>query len=446
MIVFIVFFIACLLYWFFSYMLTEPNVVLSSNTIYWNFQLSMWKRYYSNPQFLTAFFVLIVVLFFVAYVWAVYKLQKQKQLFKFEFESKFLWAYSAIILPLFLSYNALSHDIFNYMFNAKMVLVYGYNPHIKTALDFAEIDSWVRFMHNIHTTAPYGYGWTGLSLIPSFFGQEKFLLTLLFFRVFMLFSVLFLYFALQHLSQTLYKRKLYVHELAIVFLNPLLLLEVVSNYHNDLWMMAPAVLAVSMLLRLFQTEFQSDDTKKKNSKSGLKKLLTFCSAVGLLGLSISVKLVTVLLIPFFIFGFVLLFFLKHYAKLIGVRFRLPIPSIVIFKGLVFVTRIIEQFLPTLFALTLFIPLFTDRSQQFLPWYLTWILVWVPFIKNKAIRNTILVFSFSSLLRYVPWLQNGFEYSDQVQLNQRLITWLLPVVFLFTRIKDLTKNSKKLGTM
>lgn len=446
MIVFILFFIACLLYWFFSYMLTEPNLVLSTNSVYWNFQLLMWKQFYSNPQFLTALFVFIVLLFFVAYIWAVYKLQRRKHIFKLELESKFLWAYTAIVLPLFLSYNALSHDIFNYVFNAKMVLVYGYNPHVKTALDFIQIDSWVRFMHNIHTTAPYGYGWTALSLLPSFFGQEKFLVTLVLFRLFMLLSLVFLYFALQHLSQTLNKRQLYLHELAVVFLNPLLLIEVISNYHNDLWMMAPAVLAVSMLLRLLQSVFQSDKGKNAHKTDVVKRLLYFVVAVCLLGFSISVKLVTVLLVPFFIFGFVITFFLKQYSTLIIARFRLPIPSIFVSQGLMFAIRFIEQLLPTLFAFVLFIPLFTDRSQQFLPWYLTWILVWVPFIKNKIMRNTILVFSLSSLLRYVPWLQNGFEYSDQVQLNQRLITWLIPIVFVCTRIKDLFKNSKKLGTM
>ncbi len=438
MLLFVLFFIVLVLYSVFSYILTEPNLVLSSHPTYWNFQLYMWERFYGNPQFITGVFVFLVLMMFLCYLWIIFKLKERKIEFKLNIESNYLWAYKALLLPLFFSYNALSHDIFNYLFNAKMVLVYGYNPHIKTALDFINIDSWVRFMHNIHTTAPYGYGWTALSLIPSFLGQEKFLLTLVLFRLFMICSLFFLYFALQHLSQTLNKRKLYVHELALVFLNPLLLLEVVSNYHNDLWMMAPAVFAVSMLLRLLQES--GSQGKLKN------KALYFIAATLFLVFSISIKLVTIVIVPIFIIGFLIIFFLQRYSQLIQARFKIPVPTVFISQGLLFLTRSIEKLLPTILAILLFIPLFTARSQQFLPWYLVWILVWVPFIKNKALKNTILVFSLSSLLRYVPWLKNGFEYSSEILLQQKVITWLIPVVYLFTRIKDLTITNKKLSRM
>lgn len=396
----------------------------------------MWKEFYHAPVFITAAYIFLIVALFFCYIWAIYLLQKKQPKTEFSFKSVYAGVYGLIILPLFVSYNALSHDIFNYVFNARMVLKWGYNPHIKTALDFAQIDDWVRFMHNTHTTAPYGYGWTGLSLIPSFLGMEKLLPTLFFFRIFMLVSLVFLYFALQHLSQTLNKRKLYLHELALVFLNPLLLIEVVSNYHNDLWMMAPAVLGVSLILRLLQPQ------SLKKSKTLLFR--DFVLASVLLAVSISIKLATVIIVPLFIFVFLLVFFLEKYSNLIKSRFRLPIPSQFIASGLLILSSWFEKYIPTILALVLFIPLFTDRSQQFLPWYLLWILVWVPFIKQKTLRNTILIFSLSSLLRYVPWLKNSFEYSDEIQLQSRLVTWVIPMVYLFTNIKDLFKNRKKLG--
>src|SRR3990172_6981226 len=77
----------------------------------------------------------------------------------------------------------LSSDIYNYIFNAKMVWVYGANPHRQVALNFPD-DQWLRFMHNTHTPAPYGYGWTMLSLVPSVIGQNHLKLTLLLVKMF----------------------------------------------------------------------------------------------------------------------------------------------------------------------------------------------------------------------------------------------------------------------
>ena len=439
MILFVLFFLILFLYAIFSYILTEPNLILSSHPLYWNFQLWMWDRFYHNAEFITATYIFIIISLFFIYGWLVYILSKKQIIFKLSFESMHTWAYGVLIVPLLVSYNALSHDIFNYIFNAKMVLVYGYNPHIKTALDFAQIDDWVRFMHNIHTTAPYGYGWTAISLIPSFLGMEKLLPTLLFFKLFMVLGVIFLYFALQHLSKTVFKRSLYVHELAIIFLNPLFLIEVFSNYHNDVWMMAPAVLGVSILLRLIESAVGKQFDKKT--------FLYFIVSCILLSFSVSIKLVTVVLVPFFFIGFLILFLLPYYSSLIKARFNLPIPTQFISAGLLFFTRFINQYIPTGVAILLFLPLLTQRSQQFLPWYLVWILVWIPFIQSRAIKNTILILSLSAMLRYVPWLYNGFEYSAEITSQQKLITWIIPVVYLFTNIQDTirgNRGTKKLG--
>lgn len=436
MLIFCLFFLVLSLYAVFSYILTEPNLVLSSHPLYFNFQMWMWDRFYSESNFITASYVILIFAMFFCYLWLFSLLKKQKTEFKLSLNNKFAWFYSVLLVPLFLSYNALSHDIFNYLFNARMVLKWGYNPHVKTALDFIQIDDWVRFMHNIHTTAPYGYGWTALSLIPSFIGMEKLLPTLIMFRVFMILGIILLYFCIQHLSQTLNKRNLYLHELALVFLNPLFLLEVVSNYHNDLWMMAPAVLSVSMLLRSIQPE--------KLRLKMPKKIIYFLILLLLFLVSISVKIVTVLLSPFFIFGFVVIFFLNSYSGLIKSRFNLHVPAKIIAVGLLFITNILQKYVPTMIAIILFIPLFMARSQQFLPWYMLWILVWVPFIQNKTLRNVVLVFTFSSLLRYMPWLNNSFEYSDEIIFQQKIVTWIPPIVYLFTNIKHAPTKIKQLS--
>jgi len=434
LILLVLFFLVLVLYAVFSYILTDPNLVLSSQPIYWNFQTYLWDHFYNNPKFISWSFAFLILMMFLGYAWVVSILKERKTEFKFDFKSKYLWIYTLLISPLVFSYNALSHDIFNYMFNAKMVLVYGANPHIRTAMEFAETDSWVRFMHNIHTYAPYGYGWTALSLIPSFLGMEKFLPTLFLFRLFMILSIVFLFFAMQHLSRTLNRRNLYLHELALVFFNPLFLLEVISNYHNDLWMMAPAVLAVSMILRLMRVN---------NAKNHLKKsAVYFVMASLLLIFSISIKLVTVLIAPLFILGLLVVFFLQKYSELIKSRFRFPIPTILVSKGLLFFVSWLEKLLPALLAIVLFLPLFTARSQQFLPWYLLWVLPWAPFIRSKILRNLILIFSLSAMLRYLPWLSNSFEYSNEIIFQQKMITWTIPLIYLVTNFKQTIKNTRK----
>ena len=64
----------------------------------------------------------------------------------------------AALLP---SYPALSHDIFNYIFNAKMVVDYHANPHVMVAMDFPN-DPWLRFMHNVHRITSYNVCYTKL--------------------------------------------------------------------------------------------------------------------------------------------------------------------------------------------------------------------------------------------------------------------------------------------
>jgi len=67
---------------------------------------------------------------------------------------------------LLFSYPFLSHDLFNYLFDAKIVTFYHQNPYILKALDFPS-DPWLRFMHWTHRTYPYGPSFLFLTLVPS---------------------------------------------------------------------------------------------------------------------------------------------------------------------------------------------------------------------------------------------------------------------------------------
>lgn len=366
-----VYFFLLVLYAIFSYSLTDPNLVLTTWAPYWNFQQMMWKTFFLNAPLMTEIYVALISALFIVYFWLM-----KKGNFRLTLVTGAL-----LILPLFFSYNALSHDVFNYIFNAKIVLVYHGDPNQKVALDYPQ-DEWVRFMNNTHTPAPYGFAWTTISLVPYTLGFGKFLPTWLLFRLFSVLSLGWLFLAMRYLA-----KKMNVRNLEVVFLNPLFLIEIISDSHNDLWMMAPAVYAIALVV--------------KEKKFSLWKVVL---SLLLILFSAQIKLASILLLPI-------------WAYFVIQQFKL-IPQI----------KMLEKYWPSLAAILLFLPLLSDRSQQFNPWYLTWVLVWLPFIQLKWLRYAILVLSVNSMLRYVPWLWNGY-FTDQIILQQKMITWVPLVVFL-----------------
>src|SRR3989304_7698662 len=150
------YFLLLLAYGWLSYALTSPNLVLSSADWYWRYQMHMWATFYNNRPLLTYYYAGLISLITLIYCALLLVLKRQTKIPTFPTFGFYL----LIISPLIFASNALSYDIFNYIFNAKMLVIYHANPHLHTALEFA-FDPWVRFMHNIHTPAPYGYGWTG---------------------------------------------------------------------------------------------------------------------------------------------------------------------------------------------------------------------------------------------------------------------------------------------
>lgn len=387
MIVLIVYSLVLLIYSVFSYSLTDPNLVLTPREPYWSFQQWMWQTFFENRELMTYVYVGIVAVAFALY-WAVTRYFNRKNV------RLTLITYLLILSPLLLAYNALSHDVFNYIFNAKMVRVYQADPHNKVALDFPQ-DDWLRFMHNTHTPAPYGYGWTAMSLVPSAIGMDKFVITWELFRLFSVVSLVLL-FGTYALYQWITGKQVAVRQLALVLFNPLLLIEIIGNQHNDLWMMVPAMVSLIMLL---------------NKK--MRWWLIVISAALLL-ISISTKLATALLIPIWV--------------------GLLVSRVITFR---YWREMWETYWPLAASLLMFLPLVTLRSQQFHPWYLVWVLVWLPLFARSDIHTrfsrllatlqsvwvpAVVVLSVSSMTRYIPWLwAGGFE--GNVLLQQKLVTWV-----------------------
>ncbi len=384
-------------YSFFSYSLTAPNLVLINQDWFMHAQTWFWQTFFANKLLLTSSYTILVLVLFSLYLAIVKTVKKVDLRTKILNSSKIklIKYFTLISLPLLFSMNALSLDVFNYIFNAKMLLVYQANPHVKLALNFAH-DPWVRFMHNIHTPAPYGYGWTLLSLLPFKLGMLKFSLTWLSFRLFSLLSIWLLFLVLTKLHQQLYQTKPSLWQLTLLFLNPLFLIEIISNSHNDLWMLVPALASFSLVAQ-----------KKPSSVS--KILLS----LGLLIFSISTKLASVILVPLWLIV-VLSPRVKFKASLAKTLNQLT------------------QKWPLTASLLMFLPLLTPRSKQFLPWYLVWSLSFLPLIKKKLWQNFLIVLSLTSLLRYLPWLWQG-QYSGPIVYQQKIITLSLPLIYLLLEL-------------
>jgi hypothetical protein len=404
----------------FSFSLTDPNLVLTSWNPYWQFQQWMWQTFFHNAPLLTYSYTALILGLFAIYFATVKTAAAVKDTPKF---LPFLVMIMLAIIPLLFSYNMLSHDVFNYIFNAKMVSVYHTDPHIHVALDFPQ-DNWTRFMHNTHTPAPYGYGWTVLSLLPYMAGFGKFTLTWLIFRGWSVLGFVLCIGIIFHLRGKL-KLKIAMADLLLLFLNPLLIIETLSTMHNDLWMMVPAVLAIGLVVQ-----------------PSKQKFLSFILSGVLLAISASMKLATIVLLPLWIFFFCYHFSIwaKSHQFLLAKKWKK------VAEAFSSVISLIKNYWAEVAVVSLFVPLLTDRAQQFHPWYLSWLLVWIPFLKIKWMKWGIITLSISSLLRYIPWLWSG-GFSNQELFQQKTITWVpfllfLVGYFLYNRLRPAVKAKSR----
>ncbi len=383
-----------------TFLKTDPNLYFSTQPLFVTLQQSAWQLA-GNRSVVVATYVLLILVGFGLYLFAVKK------------QIKFSLPLLIVPLVVIASNVALSHDLFNYMFNAKALLQYQQDPHLKSALEIASTDEWLRFMHNVHTTAPYGKFWTYLTTAPFILGFSRFLPTYLSFKVFMAIGVVVLAVAQMKLSQV----KNGAHksmEWRWFYLNPLFLIETFSSGHNDVWMMAFVFVSFAILF-----------TMKRN-----RTLPTIVSLL-FLGLSTQIKLATITLIPVWV-GF---FSGKSLIDNRLSRFSS------IFQRL-------EYYWADTSAFLLLLPLLTSRSQQFHPWYLIWALSFLPFIKCTQFRVLLLLLSLTSLLRYIPFLWVG-EYSSSLLTQSQIITWsAVPIwmlVLLFIQIRERLRYNQSMTT-
>lgn len=371
-----------------SYHFVDPNLTLFSHPGFVSWQTIMWERA-RDPASTTWQYILLLGLWWLAYAWTTHWSQKETVR---RFPRRVLLLFLGLGAVLIAGHNALSHDIFNYIFNAKMVAFYQANPHVSVALDFAH-DPWTRFMHNVHTAAPYGWGWTALSLLPFIVSGGKFVIAYFGMKLWMGLGLGLYLWCIWKLLQYKYPQSAWQRWSLLAF-HPLLLIETLLNGHNDVWMMWPVMLAMGWLC-----------CGPKNQQWYYKVL-----ALSLFVFSVSIKLATIILLP------MLVWWLFPQKRNIGLWVETH--SSIVRK----VWRWVQHYRADIASCALLIPLFTSRSQQFHPWYLIWSLTFLPFGRSQLWRSIILGLSVTSTFRYVPLMFAGWEYSPLIQSQMRFVTW------------------------
>lgn len=318
----------------YSYAFLDIGLTLTSFEPYLNFQKKMqWFGYFNRPKS-TIIFIFISFLLFTFYSLLFIAVKKRKILLK---DIIFLAALISGIL--ILAYPSFSHDIFNYIFNVKMVLQYQVDPHRQAAINFP--DPMLGFMRNIHTPAPYFYGWTIISLLPGFLSFNRIFPNLINFKLFSA-AFFFLCFLILKKIYSVLGIKNAKSRLVLFLLNPLILIETIGVGHNDLSMMALALASFYFLIK-----FKKEKSSKGRSRIYAGKLKFFLLSVFCFLFSVSIKYATVILLPLFI-----IWYLKP-------KFDIGLCG----------------------SILLFLLPFTRPLDQLHSWYLIWPLTWI-FLSRK----------------------------------------------------------------
>lgn len=350
--IYIILFLILTLY---SYTQIDLNLTLSSNHYYQLIQRQLIQLGYYQRQISTGILALLLISLFGFYFWAL-KLAVEKRLTNVSV--KWLIAVTGILI---FAYPAFSHDLFNYMFDARVVTNYGLDPSFFKALDFP-FDPWTRFMRWTHRYYPYGPGWLLLTLIPSVLGMGKFVVTLFFFKLMFLLFHLANIWLIGEIGEMWGKEKKIV---AMMFyaLNPLILIESLVSPHNETAMLTGVLLAV-----YFWSKKQA-----------------FRSAIFLIA-SIGIKYVSVVLTPIFLLT------KKFDVSLIPWMFFLWLAAL--------------------------IPVVLQREPY--SWYLVPLVAFAALSSSKLIKVATAAASAALLSRYLPF----FLYGDYGVTTQNLQWWFL----------------------
>lgn len=216
----------------YSYSQIDLNLTLLQTNWFLAFQSQMIQLGYFNRWLSAVVFVALTVIFFVLYIIFLRRADRLTT------KNIIILMSAVTVLGLF-SYPAFSHDIFNYIFDARIAVFYHANPYTATALMFP-FDTWTRFMQWTHRSYPYGPAFLPISFLFYSLGLGKFTLTLLWFKGMAVGAYLGCAYILYKLTKT--------KGLLFFALNPLVIYEGVVAGHLDIVMLFFALLGYCLFI------------------------------------------------------------------------------------------------------------------------------------------------------------------------------------------------------
>lgn len=347
-------------------------VILAFSYLFIDPNLSYLKIFYSGffttyRQYVTGIYVLIVIFFYIIYFFLL-KLFHEKHL-----NVKDLKILLCINIILIVSYpTILSYDIFNYLLTSKVTFFYQENPYIIPPIEFID-EPWNVFTHAANKTALYGPVWIVITAIPFILGKGNFLLALFLMKILITVFYFFMIFLLWKLTKNIFS-------LVLFSFNPLVIIETLIGAHNDVVMMFFALLALYFL------------SKKKHLFSALFFLF-----------SVLIKFATIILLPIYTYVF-----WKNIKKE-----RVDYNQIFFLS---FIAMVIVFF-------------FSPFREEIYPWYAIWFLVFIPVLRKKRkLLWLTFIFSFSLLLRYIPFMLTGMHHRSTP--SAKIILTFFPLTIFF----------------
>lgn len=389
----------------FSYAYVDLNLTISKNPLIVNFVSFMQQLGYFNRLTATTIYLFFLIIAFSFYVFNL----------RFFFLKKigpFYLKISTITntLILIFAYPFLSADLFNYLFDAKIILNYHANPYTHRPLDFPN-DEWLRFMRWVHRYSPYGPLWLLMSLIPSSLAFGKFILNIFFFKLFIAFYHLLNSYLIYKILKKINPKKV-LFGTALYALCPLFLIEGVANAHNDI------VLTTFLLGSIYYLVY---------------KRPTFSYLSLFLGSLL--KYIPILNLPWLVLALLFGKF-KNSEKIKKDRAKL-----LIFANLA--TMAVLTYIFSSFRIT--VPFVSSGATQvqFQPWYLFWTLPYVAIIPQVWLITLSIAFSIGASLRYLPFLYYG-DWSHSGTINFMLTVTIIPVILtiIILVLNKYPRNDKK----
>ena len=280
-----------------------------------------------------------------------------------------------------LSYPFLSSDIFSYLFAGKIAYFYHLNPYAVIPETFRNTDLWVGFTYWTHRSYVYGPVYLLYSIIPLIISSGK-QFVIAFYGMKLMNFVLFSLAGYQLFRWEKQKFKV----LAYWFFNPLLIIELLINSHNEVVMISLFIIAYLLI-------------RGRHEVWGWVIFL----------LSILTKYISAPLFPAFIIS-------KRYISLFYITASLVV---LFYLGITF---------PTVQA-----------------WYYTWIYMMLPFA-SLEIPTLLSIFIFQFFLiwvKYYPFIATGAWNQTALLPYVQGVSILLPFLIITLERQQIANSLKEL---